>query len=164
MSKLAPPKYISLIAAALLASFSIALVVLPSRSAEAVSNGKFSQARDSAGNSGTIVKNNFIEPLNPVNAPVPDVLVAWSFESVTTSNTATTPVIVGSAAADSGVLTAGSSFTGLHASSSTIWSNPAGNASSKSVSSDHWAIGDYYQFSFSTSGYSAISITWDQTG
>src|SRR5207244_4838055 len=72
--------------------------------------------------------------------------------------------IVGSAAADSGVLTAGSSFTGLHASSSTIWSNPAGNASSKSVSSDHWAIGDYYQFSFSTSGYSAISITWDQTG
>src|SRR5205807_6793111 len=132
-------KYISLIAAALLAWFAIALVVLPSRSAEAVSNGKFSQARDSAGNSGTIVKHNFIEPLN-LAAPVPDVLDAWSFDSVTTTNTGTTPVFSGgSAAADSGVLTASSSFTGLHASSSTIWSHPAGNASSKSVSSYHWA-------------------------
>src|SRR5205823_15131909 len=63
-----------------------------------------------------------------------------------------------------GVLAAGSSFTGLHASSLTVWSNPVGNGSAKSVSSDHWAVGDYYQFSFSTSGYSAISITWDQTG
>ncbi len=163
MSKLAPPKYISLIAAALLASFAIALAVLPSRSAEAVSAGNVSQVHDSTGNSGTIVKNNFVEPLN-LAAPVPDVLAAWGFESVTTTGTATTPVITGSAAADSGVLTAGSSFTGLHASAATIWSNFAGNASAKSFSADHCGIGDYYQFSFSTSGYSAISITWDQTG
>ena len=158
------PKHISLSAAALLACFAIALAVLPSRSAEAVSAGNVRQIHDSADNSGTIVKNNFIEPLNLFNPPVPDVLAAWSFESVTTTGTGTTPVITGSAAADSGVLTAGSSFTGLHASASTVWSNPVGNGSAKAVSSEHWAVGDYYQFSFSTSGYSAISITWDQTG
>ena len=96
---------------------------------------------------------------------VSDVLAAWSFEGVTTTNTGTTPIVsVGSPAADSGVQTAGSSFTGLHASSSTVWSNPAGNASAKSVSSNNWGVGDYYQFSFSTTGYTAISITWDQTG
>ena len=171
MSKSSPPstfrsKYISLSAAALLACFAIALAVLPSRSAEAVSTGNVRQVHDSAGNSGTILKNNFIEPLNLFNPPAPDVLAAWSFDGVTASATpGTSPVItVGSAAADSGVLTAGSSFTGLHASASTVWSNPAGNASAKSVSSNNWAVGDYYQFSFSTSGYGAISITWDQTG
>jgi hypothetical protein len=169
MSNLVPQstfrsKYISLSAAALLACFAIALAVLPSRSAEAVSSGNLRQIHDSAGNSGTIAEKNFIEPLNLFNPPVPDVLAAWSFESVTIAGTATTPTITGSAAADSGVLTAGSSFTGLHASASTIWSNFAGNASAKSFSADHWAIGDYYQFSFSTSGNSAISMTWDQTG
>ena len=42
---------------------------------------------------------------------VSDVLAAWSFEGVTTTNTGTAPVVsVGSAAADSGVLTAGFSL------------------------------------------------------
>src|SRR5436853_999811 len=113
-------KYISLIAAALLAWFAIALAVLPSRSAEAVSNGDVSQAQNSASNSGTIVEHNFIEPLSLVNAPVPDVLAAWSFDGVTTTNTGQTPNIsVGSGAADSGVLTAGSSFTAFHTRSAT---------------------------------------------
>src|SRR6266478_3203795 len=113
MSNLVPSstfrsKYISLSAAALLACFAIALAVLPSRSAGAVSTDNVRQVHDSAGNPGAIVKNNFIEPLNLFNPPVPDVLAAWSFDSVTTSNTGTTPAFtVGSAAADSGVLTAG---------------------------------------------------------
>src|SRR6266550_8747426 len=64
------------------------------------------------------------------------VLAGWGFEGVTTTNTGQTPTVsVGSAAADSGVLTAGSSFTGFHTSSATTWSNPAGNASTKSLSS-----------------------------
>ena len=51
---------------------------------------------------------------------VADVLAAWGFEGVTVSSTAgTAPVItVGSPAADSGVQTAGSSFTGFHTSCS----------------------------------------------
>src|SRR5262245_5221908 len=78
-------------------------------------------------------------------------MAAWGFEGVTTTNTGQTPIIGGSSAADSGALTTGSAFTGFHTSASTVWSNPAGNGSTKSVSSDHWGIGDYYQFLFSTS-------------
>ena len=78
-------------------------------------------------------------------------LARWNFEAVTTTNTGTTPTVsVGSAVADSGLLTTGSLFTALHASASTVWSNPAGNGSLKSISSNNWSVGDYYQFSFST--------------
>src|ERR1700742_2802043 len=167
MSKLVPRstfryRYFSLIAAVLLASLAIALAVSPSRSAaETVSARKLTQVQDSANTSGTIPKPNFLETLSSVNPFFVDVLAAWGFEGVTTTNTGTTPVIsVGSPAADAGVQTGGSAFTAFHASASTVWSNPAGNASVKSVSSNNWAVGDYYQFSFSTSGYTAISITW----
>src|SRR6185295_16038839 len=105
-------KYLSLSAAALLACFAIALAILPSRSAEAVSTGSIRQIQDTAGNSGAIVTHNFLAPLSPVNPLVSDVLSAWGFEGVTTTGTATTPTITGSTAADSGVLTAGSSFAG----------------------------------------------------
>jgi hypothetical protein len=72
MSKSTPPstsrsKYVSLIAAALLAWFAIALAVLPSRSAEAVSSGEAREVNYKAGNSGTILTNNFIKPLSFVN-------------------------------------------------------------------------------------------------
>ncbi|MBK9099321.1 MAG: hypothetical protein IPM14_14640 [bacterium] len=93
------------------------------------------------------------------------ITASWSFEGVTTTNTGTTPIIsVGSPLADAGALTAGSAFTALHANALTVWSNPAGNGSVKSVSSNYWTVGDYYQFSFSTTGYSNIAITWDQMG
>ena len=99
------------------------------------------------------------------NAPTATVLAGWGFEGVTTTNTGTTPTVsVGSATADTGAQTAGSSFTALHASSSTVWSNPAGNGSAKSLSSNNWGVGDYIQFLFNTTGYNGISITWDQTG
>lgn len=93
-------------------------------------------------------------------------LSSWSFESITFSTaTSTEPSITaGSATADGGSLTSGSSFTGLHSSSSTTWSTPAGNGSLKSISSDHWTVGDYWQFQFATTLRGAISITWDQTG
>src|SRR5690349_3895896 len=69
-------------------------------------------------------------------------LAGWGFEGVTTTNVGQTPIVsVGSPTADSGALTAGSSFTGFHASNST-WSNPAGNASAKSLSSNTWAVND----------------------
>ena len=92
-------------------------------------------------------------------------LSSWGFEGATTTNAGQVPSFsAGSGVADSGILTSGSAFTAFHTSASTVWSNPAGNGSAKSVSSNNWGIGDYYQFSFSTVGYSGISITWDQTG
>jgi hypothetical protein len=61
--------------------------------------------------------------------------------------------------ADAGTGTA----TGLHASAGTDWSTPAGNGSANSFSSNEWAIGDYYQFQTSSSGYFGIKLEWDQT-
>jgi hypothetical protein len=53
---------------------------------------------------------------------------------------------------------------GKHTSGSTVYSSPAGNGSSKSFSSNNWAIGDYYQFKISTLGLGGINLAWDQTG
>jgi hypothetical protein len=54
--------------------------------------------------------------------------------------------------------------SGHHASSATQWSNPVGNGSTESFSSNNWAIGDYYQFGgASTVGLMDIGLYWDQT-
>jgi hypothetical protein len=52
----------------------------------------------------------------------------------------------------------------VHASASTVWSSPAGNFSSHSLSANNWSSGDYYQFQTSTIGFSGISVQYDQTG
>jgi hypothetical protein len=92
-------------------------------------------------------------------------IVRWGFEGVTTTNTGTDAIVsVGSAVADSGAQTAGSFFSAHHASASTVWSNPVGNGTAKSVSANNWAVGDYFQFQFNTVGFSNLFVAWDQTG
>ncbi|MBS1628381.1 MAG: hypothetical protein JSR07_10995, partial [Bacteroidetes bacterium] len=93
------------------------------------------------------------------------VLSKWTFEGVTATNSGTTPTIsLGSSSADAGVLTAGSAFTANHASSSSTWSQPAGNGSLRSMSVNNWSVNDYWQFQFATTNFNALSITWDVTG
>lgn len=95
---------------------------------------------------------------------VPDgstVLASWSFDGVTTTNTGTS---ASAGLADIGALTAGSSATALHTSAATVYSNPAGNGSAKSFSSNNWAIGDYYQFVVATTGFSNINVTFGHFG
>jgi len=89
------------------------------------------------------------------------VLANWTFESYTTTSTAATgPTLLAEAGLGAGVAVA----TGVHASSSAVWSNPAGNGSAESFSVNNWAVGDYFQFRTSSSGYSGITLGWDQTG
>ena len=66
-------------------------------------------------------------------------------------------------AADLGVLTGGTSLSGNHTAIATTWSSPNGNGSTYSLSSNNWSSGDYYQVSMATTGYSDISVSWDQT-
>jgi MYXO-CTERM domain-containing protein len=66
-------------------------------------------------------------------------------------------------AADQGDLAAGTSLSAFHALAATTWSTPAGNGSQYSFSSNNWSVEDYYQVSLSTLGYTAISLSWDQT-
>ena len=87
-------------------------------------------------------------------------LATWSFETTPPSGTgqANGPYL-----ADSGLLAGTSNANGFHASEATTWSNPSGNGSLESWSSNNWAIGDYYQFATSTTGFEDIIVTFDQT-
>lgn len=66
-------------------------------------------------------------------------------------------------AADVGDAAAGTSLSAFHALAATTWSSPSGNGSTSSLSSNNWSVGDYYQISVATTGYTGISLSWDQT-
>ncbi len=78
-------------------------------------------------------------------------LAQWTFETSIPTNAGPFAPEVG----------AGSAL-GFHASASAVYSNPAGNGSAESFSANFWAVGDYYQFSVSSLGYSGIGIAFDQ--
>ncbi len=87
-------------------------------------------------------------------------LVQWDFEGATTPPDLTDSGTSPSVAASLGSGTA----LGVHAGSATDWSTPAGNGSANAFSSNTWAVGDYYQFSFSSLGYTDLSVSVDQIG
>ena len=89
------------------------------------------------------------------------VVAGWSM--ATAIPAATTGTSYNYGAADSGDLASGTMLSSGHAAAATTYSTPAGNGSTYSFSSNNWAIGDYYQVSVSTIGYSGVSISWDQT-
>ncbi|HWB54022.1 MAG TPA: hypothetical protein VG722_07510 [Tepidisphaeraceae bacterium] len=80
-----------------------------------------------------------------------DTIADWTFET-------SLPTTAGPFAAEIG----SGSASGHHAGTST-YSSPAGNGSSHSFSSNVWAVGDYYEFSVSTTGLENISVEFDQT-
>jgi len=90
-----------------------------------------------------------------------DVIAGWSMSTAVAA--ATTGYNYTYGAADLGALTSGTSLSGAHAVNATTWSSPAGNGSAYSLSSNNWTTGDYYQVSMATTGYSDISVSWDQT-
>ena len=89
------------------------------------------------------------------------VIAGWSMSTAIAAATTGTNYTYG--AADLGALTSGTSLSGFHTASATTWSSPTGNGGTYSLSSNNWATGDYYQVSMATTGYSDISVSWDQT-
>lgn len=84
-------------------------------------------------------------------------LAKWTFELNTpadVSNAATLTAIP----ADIGTGTA----SGIHATNATDWSTPSGNGSANSLSANEWLVGDYFQFSLSTVGYTGLKVSWAQ--
>jgi len=79
------------------------------------------------------------------------VIAEWTFE-------VSVPASAGPFAPETGAGEA----SGWHANSSVVYSNPVGNGSDESYSSNYWSAGDYYQFKVSTLGYTNIQISWDQ--
>ena len=88
------------------------------------------------------------------NVGYSDILASWTFET-------SIPTTSGPHTAESGV-NALTSF----ASSNTggTFSNPSGNGSIRSFSSNGWNAGEYFQFISSTVGFTGVTLTWDQTG
>ncbi len=89
-----------------------------------------------------------------------DVIAGWS---IPTAVTATTAATYSYGAANLGAQVSGSMLSGTHSSASTAWSSPAGNGSLYALSSNAWDVGDYYQISLATTGYSGVSVAWEQT-
>jgi hypothetical protein len=51
---------------------------------------------------------------------------------------------------------------GVHASTKTVWSSPAGNGSSQSFSANVWSQNDYYEFDVPTTSIQNIIVSFDQ--
>ncbi len=83
-----------------------------------------------------------------------DVLANWTFE-------VSVPIDAGPHAAEGGIN--GGDATGFHNNQAAVYSNPVGNGSLESFSSNTWEAGDYYQFTTSTAGYQDITFQWSQT-
>jgi MYXO-CTERM domain-containing protein len=65
--------------------------------------------------------------------------------------------------ADQGVNLSGSEIKSVHALSAATYTSPAGNGNQYSFSSNNWSPNDYYQISFSTTGFAdALTLSWDQ--
>jgi hypothetical protein len=79
-------------------------------------------------------------------------IAGWTFE-------ASVPTTAGPHAAEVG----SGSALGFHASGSVVYSNPVGNGSAESFSSNFWTAGDYYQFQVDTTALQDITIGWHQT-
>lgn len=88
-------------------------------------------------------------------------LATWTFE--TTVPLATDSQAAGPYAAEvvAGGITANAS--GFHTSALTDYSNPVGNGSNESFSSNEWGSGDYYQFELNTTNFQSLSFSWMQT-
>ncbi len=93
-----------------------------------------------------------------------DTIADWTFQTAASTNALFaglgTHTSISSIPADFGT----GSLSGVHASASTVWSTPAGNGSTNSVSGNNWGINDYYQFQVSTIGFENIVISFDQVG
>jgi len=84
-------------------------------------------------------------------------IAGWTFES-------SLPLTAGPHVAEAGLQAGTAPATGFRASGTTAYSNPAGNGSAESFSSNNWTtVGDYYQFQVNLTGYGSATITWDQT-
>ncbi len=96
-----------------------------------------------------------------------DTLAQWTFESSGLGST--TPSFSPGAGvastnffAEAGLQSGSATAFGMHVGAS-AYTSPAGSGSSKSLSSTVWAIGDYYQFTLSTLGYSDLTVSFAQS-
>lgn len=129
----------------------------PTSGANGVINGTITHK--SQGAATVIIDVTGTESGNGVSAY--QTLAEWTFET-SLPNLTNSATITG-LLAESGLQANSAAASGLHASSDTDYSNPAGNGSAESFSSNTWSQDDYYQFELNSTGFADIVISWDQT-
>jgi T5SS/PEP-CTERM-associated repeat protein len=87
------------------------------------------------------------------------VLARWTFEPGTPGNP---PSALGTTLSGVSPATGSGVASGMHVSSGTTWDNPAGNGSQESMSSNNWAVGDFYQYRVNTVGLEKIALEFQQ--
>ena len=94
-----------------------------------------------------------------------EIVCGWSITTAFPTGTGNVPTgntyTVG--AGDLGVQTTGSELMSYHTLAAATYTSPSGNGSQYGFSSNNWSIGDYYQATVSTLGFTDIYLTWDQT-
>ena len=99
-----------------------------------------------------------------------DLVVGWTIPNAFPMGAGNVPTgtfyTVG--AGDQGAASAGTSLSSTHqlassGANTTSYTSPAGNGSQYAFSSNVWKAGDYYQASFSGTGYTGLSFAWDFT-
>jgi len=80
-----------------------------------------------------------------------DTIADWTFET-------SQPATAGPFSPEIGSGNASGSHVGA-----ATYSSPSGNGSLHSFNANTWAVGDYWEFDFSTLGYTGIQISYDQT-
>lgn len=93
-----------------------------------------------------------------------ELVAGWSITTAFPTGTGMVPtgVTYGVGAADQGVQTAGSSLISVHALAAATYTSPSGNGSQYAFSSNNWSTGDYYQAIVDTTGYTGVTLSWDQ--
>ena len=82
----------------------------------------------------------------------------WTFENLTVVTGSNTGTTYGPFSPETG----SGAASAFHQTSST-YSTPSGNGSTKSFSSNTWSVGDYYQFMAPTTGVANVGFSFDQT-
>ena len=89
-------------------------------------------------------------------------IALWTIPTAVPLNLTAATYVYGPA--DQGANSAGSSLRGVHASATSVWSSPSGRAPTApfSLSSNGWAMNDYYEVTASTLGFAGVTLQWDQ--
>ena len=94
-----------------------------------------------------------------------EIVCGWSITTAFPTGTGNVPTgnTYSVGAGDLGVQTTGSELMSFHTLAAATYTSPSGNGSQYGFSSNNWSVGDYYQATVSTLGYSDIYLSWDQT-
>jgi hypothetical protein len=105
-----------------------------------------------------VVMSSVVVPLVGASTSSASILAQWTFENSLPA--ATNSMSIGPIVPETG----SGAASAFHTSAATDYSNPVGNGSAESFSSNTWTtIGDYYQFQTSSLGFENIVVSWDQT-